>query len=180
MTPVFSRQFLLWLGNVCLLVLWATLNIHWSLGSTAIKLTTVGFSAILFCWVCHFVFNLHIPLAYTIAHIYIYYIVYKSNTQRFNQGHFFCQHYMVYSMSNTTLSGCLITPFSPFHPKIPSRILPLVEAISACEKAEKWQHALALLADLASRPWDRCNPGSDREDWIAVTKVTPRILKNAM
>lgn len=30
--------------------------------------------------------------------------------------------------------------------------VPLVEAISACEKAEKWQHALALLADLASRP----------------------------
>ena len=80
---------------------------------------------------------------------------------------------MVYSMSNKTLG--VFTSFSPFHPKIPSRILPLVEAISACEKAEKWQHALALLADLASRPsseacnvynhpWDRCNPGSDRED----------------
>lgn len=54
------------------------------------------------------------------------------------------------SMSNTTVGVYTIFTFSPNC--IPSRILPLVEAISACEKAEKWQHALALLADLASRP----------------------------
>lgn len=120
MTPVFSRQFLLWLGNVCLLVLWATLNIHWSLGSTSIKLTTVGFSAVSFCWVCHFVLNRYIPLAYTIAHIYNIYI---PNTRRFNQSHFFCQHYMVYSMSNKTLGVYIIFTFSPKNPIPSSRLL---------------------------------------------------------
>ena len=54
---------------------------------------------------------------------------------------------MIYVLYVKQISGCVYTmnlftpyPISPF------------EAISACEKAEKWQHALALLADLASRP----------------------------
>ncbi len=57
----------------------------------------------------------------------------------------------MFYMSNKSL-GCL--HHEPFHTLSHSPL----EAISACEKAEKWQHALALLADLASRP------SSDLED----------------